>query len=38
VNKALAIVQKWLFTPFAGGRHEHRVEKIAAIEKEAAKA
>jgi ribose 5-phosphate isomerase B len=35
-EQALAIVQKWLSTPFAGGRHERRVEKIAAIEKEEA--
>jgi len=27
-------VDKWLATPFAGGRHERRVEKIAAIERE----
>jgi ribose 5-phosphate isomerase B len=33
-EQALAIVEKWLATPFAGGRHERRVEKIAAIEKE----
>jgi ribose 5-phosphate isomerase B len=31
---ALRIVDKWLATPFAGGRHERRVEKIMAIEKE----
>jgi ribose 5-phosphate isomerase B len=31
---ALRIVDKWLATPFAGGRHERRVEKIAALEKE----
>jgi ribose 5-phosphate isomerase B len=29
---ASKIVDKWLATPFAGGRHERRVEKIAAIE------
>ena len=34
VEEALQIVDKWLATPFAGGRHERRVEKIAAIEKE----
>jgi ribose 5-phosphate isomerase B len=28
------IVDKWLATPFAGGRHERRVEKITAIERE----
>jgi ribose 5-phosphate isomerase B len=33
-EEALRIVDKWLATPFAGGRHERRVEKIAAIEKE----
>src|SRR5260370_25245934 len=31
---ALKIVDKWLATQFAGGRHERRVEKIAEIEKE----
>ncbi len=29
---ALAIVDAWLETPFAGGRHELRVAKIAALE------
>ena len=29
---AFKIVDAWLATPFAGGRHERRVEKIAAIE------
>jgi len=33
-DEALRIVDTWLTTPFAGGRHERRVEKIAAIEKE----
>jgi ribose 5-phosphate isomerase B len=33
---AFKIVDKWLATAFAGGRHERRVEKIAAIEREAA--
>jgi ribose 5-phosphate isomerase B len=33
---ALRIVDKWLATAFAGGRHERRVEKIAALEKEQA--
>lgn len=33
-EEALHIVDKWLGTQFAGGRHERRVEKIAAIEKE----
>ena len=32
---AFKIVDKWLATSFAGGRHERRVEKIAAIEREA---
>jgi len=31
---AVRIVDKWLATSFAGGRHERRVEKIAAIERE----
>ena len=31
---ALRIVDKWLAASFAGGRHERRVEKIAALEKE----
>ena len=33
-QQALSIVDKWLQTPFAGGRHARRVEKIAEIEKE----
>jgi ribose 5-phosphate isomerase B len=33
-EQAFSIVDKWLATPFAGGRHERRVEKIMAIEKE----
>jgi ribose 5-phosphate isomerase B len=33
---AFKIVDKWLATAFAGGRHERRVEKISAIEREAA--
>lgn len=33
-DQAIGIVDKWLATPFAGGRHERRVEKIMAIEKE----
>ena len=33
-QEALRIVDTWLATAFAGGRHERRVEKIAAIEKE----
>ncbi|MFI5103893.1 MAG: ribose 5-phosphate isomerase B [Terriglobales bacterium] len=31
-DQALAIVDKWLATPFAGGRHERRVEKIGALD------
>lgn len=30
---AIAVVEKWLATEFAGGRHERRVCKIADIEK-----
>ena len=37
-EEALRIVDKWLATPFAGGRHERRVEKITALEKEEAAA
>jgi len=33
-DEAFHIVDKWLATTFAGGRHERRVEKIMAIEKE----
>jgi len=33
-DEALAIVEKWLATPFAGGRHERRVEKMAALDVE----
>src|SRR5437588_1542183 len=33
-EEALRIVDKWLATQFAGGRHERRVEKIAAMEKQ----
>jgi ribose 5-phosphate isomerase B len=29
---ALKIVDRWLSTPFAGGRHEKRVDKISQIE------
>jgi ribose 5-phosphate isomerase B len=35
-QQALTIVDKWLQTPFAGGRHSRRVEKITEIEKEEA--
>ncbi len=31
-EQAMKIVDKWLATSFAGGRHERRVEKIAALE------
>ncbi len=33
-DEALRIVDAWLAAGFAGGRHERRVEKINAIEKE----
>jgi ribose 5-phosphate isomerase B len=33
-EQAFKIVDKWLSTEFAGGRHERRVEKIADIEKQ----
>src|SRR5947209_1496049 len=33
-QQALAIVDKWLQTPFAGGRHQRRVAKITGIEKQ----
>jgi len=33
-NRAWAIVEKFLHTPFAGGRHQRRVDKIAEIERE----
>jgi ribose 5-phosphate isomerase B len=33
-EEAFRIVDKWLATSFVGGRHERRVEKIMAIEKE----
>lgn len=32
--KAITIIDKWLNTPFAGGRHQRRVDKISAIERE----
>lgn len=36
IGKFLAreIVKTWLETPFAGGRHQRRLDKIAAIERE----
>ena len=33
-NLARLIVKTWLATPFGGGRHSRRVDKIAAIEKQ----
>ncbi len=33
-DEAQRIVAKWLGTQFAGGRHQNRVDKIMAIEKE----
>jgi ribose 5-phosphate isomerase B len=33
-DEALAIVERWLATPFAGGRHERRVEKMAVLDLE----
>jgi ribose 5-phosphate isomerase B len=33
-DHALAIVDKWLSTTFAGGRHQQRIDKIAQIERE----
>ena len=33
VNLAKQIVQTWLATPFGGGRHQKRVDKIVEIEK-----
>jgi ribose 5-phosphate isomerase B len=37
-DQALKIVDAWLAAVFAGGRHQRRVEKIAAIEGEASNA
>jgi ribose 5-phosphate isomerase B len=34
VRQAMALVHVWLKTPFEGGRHQRRVDKIAGIEKE----
>jgi len=31
---ALEIVKVWLSTPFAGGRHQRRIDKIKALEKQ----
>ncbi len=33
-DEARKIVDKWLHTEFAGGRHQQRVDKIAAIERD----
>jgi ribose 5-phosphate isomerase B len=33
-NMAHKIVDRWLSTEFAGGRHQQRVDKITAIERE----
>jgi ribose 5-phosphate isomerase B len=33
-EEAFKIIDKWLATPFAGGRHGRRVDKIMAIERE----
>jgi ribose 5-phosphate isomerase B len=33
-DRAMKIVDKWLNTPFAGGRHQRRVDKIAEIERQ----
>ena len=32
VDEALRIVRSWLETPFEGGRHQRRLDKIAALE------
>lgn len=37
-QKAFAIVDAWLQASFAGGRHQRRVDKIAAIERAEARA
>lgn len=34
--KAMTIIDKWLTTKFAGGRHQRRVDKIMEIEREEA--
>jgi ribose 5-phosphate isomerase B len=33
-GETFKIIEKWLSTPFSGGRHERRVDKIMAIERE----
>ena len=37
-QKAFSIVDAWLKASFAGGRHQRRVDKIAEIEREEARA
>ena len=32
--KAITILERWLNTPFAGGRHQRRVDKIMAIQRD----
>jgi len=34
VEAALRIVRAWLATPFEGGRHQRRIDKITALEKQ----
>ncbi|MBR5998052.1 MAG: ribose 5-phosphate isomerase B [Deltaproteobacteria bacterium] len=36
-SQACELVQIWLNTPFAGGRHQRRLDKIAALEEEVLK-
>ncbi len=36
-SQACELVQIWLDTPFAGGRHQRRLDKIAALEEEVLK-
>ena len=31
-SDAIALVELWLDTPFNGGRHQHRVDQITALE------
>jgi ribose 5-phosphate isomerase B len=31
---ARQILETWLETPFAGGRHQRRIDKISALERE----
>ncbi len=37
IEKAVALVKVWLETPFAGGRHQNRIDMISEIESEQAK-